>query len=68
MQIFVRDLVEVIDERSPLYHRVGAIIGFTRGGRPIVRFRRRIRTWRHPIRGSFEVVIDVEQLGTVPPQ
>lgn len=68
MPIVVRDLVEVVDEASPLYHRLGVVVGHTRVGRPVVEFRRRRRTWRHPIKGAIvPVVLDAAQLGTVPP-
>lgn len=65
MPIVVRDLVEVIDESSPLYHRLGVVVGFTRSGRPIVELRRRRRTWRN-WRG-FQHRFDPAQVGIVPP-
>jgi len=65
MPIVVSDVVEVIDEASPLYHRLGVVVGFTRAGRPIVNFRRRRRTWRHPIRGEYDLVMDPAQLGEI---
>jgi len=65
--IGVADLVEVLDETSPLYHRIGVVVAFTRAGRPVVEFRRKIRTWRHPLRGEYTRAMEADQIGPVPP-
>jgi len=64
MTFLVRDLVEVVDETSRLYHRVGVVVDFTRAGRPVVQFRRRLRTWRRPW-GSLQHVMNPDQVGLV---
>lgn len=67
MPLVVTDVVEVIDETSPLYHRFGVVTGLTRAGRPIVEFRQRRRTWRHLMRGTYARAMRPEQVGVVPP-
>lgn len=72
MPIIVRDLVEVIDETSALYHQLGVVVGFTRSGRPIVEFRRRRRRFaRFPLRllplwVASPVAMEADQVGAVP--
>ncbi|HEY6115120.1 MAG TPA: hypothetical protein VI172_04095 [Candidatus Dormibacteraeota bacterium] len=62
----VGDRVEVTDETSRLYHAIGHVVALTRAGRPVVRFGRWRRTWRHPIRGEREYVMEPDQVDLVP--